>query len=274
MAWIKRLCVRRDAPASWRRLGRIFSAGAAMIANLPVPVFAAELAAGAPATSVSLPAFTWTGLYLGANACAWFAPANPGYEAIGFHSTDFDLPASGGAKAGFTGGFQAGYNYQIGSLVPGFETDFNYLGNCCKGTFAAPPARPSHPHWSDAQRRAASPGSCHRPARAPAANDHPAPWQWPECAASARGIARGHPEQWVAGDRRDPAFRCSTQRPLTAIPHQSYYLEIAGLEAGGTPARSRHCNRSAPFLVLRRKSDPLAITPFRSEGRIIPGEST
>jgi outer membrane immunogenic protein len=37
-------------------------------------------------------------------------------------------------------GFQAGYNYQIGSFVPGLETDFDYLGNCRGGTFAAPPA--------------------------------------------------------------------------------------------------------------------------------------
>ena len=38
-----------------------------------------------------------------------------------------------------TAGFQAGYDYQIGSIVPGFETDFNYLSNCRNGTFAAPP---------------------------------------------------------------------------------------------------------------------------------------
>jgi hypothetical protein len=141
MTWIKTVFARRDAPASGKRAGRIFAAGAAMAANLPVPVFAADLAAGTRASSVSSPAFTWTGLYLGANAGAWIAPANPSYEAIGFPSTGFDLvPNGGGENAGFTGGFQAGYNYQIGSLVPGFETDFNFLGNCRKDTFAAPPA--------------------------------------------------------------------------------------------------------------------------------------
>jgi hypothetical protein len=61
---------------------------------------------------------------------AWFAPSNPSYAAIGFPSAGFDLVPNGdGAKAGFTGGFLAGYNYQIGSLVSGFETDFNYLSD-------------------------------------------------------------------------------------------------------------------------------------------------
>ena len=87
----------RDAAAPRKRLGRIFAAGAAVITNLPVPAFAADLAAGTwPAYSVSLPAFTWTGLYLGANAAAWFAPANPSYDAIGFPSAGFDLVPNGG----------------------------------------------------------------------------------------------------------------------------------------------------------------------------------
>ncbi|MGA7383511.1 MAG: carbohydrate porin [Methylocella sp.] len=109
-----------------------------------MPLLAAVTAMSGPAYAADLaappPAFTWTGLYLGANAGAWFAPANPAFQSQGFGSSAFDLPANGGAQAGFTGGFQAGYNYQIGSLVPGFETDLNYLGNCRKGTFAAPPA--------------------------------------------------------------------------------------------------------------------------------------
>ena len=87
------------------------------------------------------PIFTWTGVYPGANVGPWFAPANSSYEGIGFPSPAFDLvPNGGGQKAGVTGGFQAGYNYQIGSFVPGFETDFNHLGNCRGGTFPAPSA--------------------------------------------------------------------------------------------------------------------------------------
>ena len=135
MLWIKTDFGRRDAPISRKRLRQIFAVGAALTASLPVPAFSADLVSGTgPASSASLPAFTWTGFYIGANAGARFAPTNPSYEAIGFPSTGFDLVPNGdGAKAGFTGGFQAGYNYQIGSLVPGFETDFNYLGNCRSG---------------------------------------------------------------------------------------------------------------------------------------------
>jgi outer membrane immunogenic protein len=113
------------APQYWLR--QVLPLLATVTASLSAPAFAADLAA--PPSP-----FTWTGLYVGANGGAWFAPANPSYEAIGFPSAGFDLvPNGGGESAGFTGGFQAGYNYQIGSLVPGFETDFNYLGNCRSG---------------------------------------------------------------------------------------------------------------------------------------------
>ncbi len=75
------------------------------------------------------------------NLGAWAAPANPSYEAIGFPSAGFDLvPNGGGQNAGVTGGVQAGYNYQIGSVVPGVEADFDYLRQLpWGGTFAAPP---------------------------------------------------------------------------------------------------------------------------------------
>jgi len=116
----------------WLRWAPTYLVAAA--ASLSAPAFAADLAAPPPV-------FTWTGFYLGANAGAWFAPTNSSYGAIGFPSAGFDLvPNAGGTEAGFTGGFQAGYNYQIGSFVPGFETDLNYLSNCRNGTFAAPPA--------------------------------------------------------------------------------------------------------------------------------------
>jgi hypothetical protein len=103
----------------------------------------AALAADLPASQVTapFPVFTWTGLNLGANVGAWFAPTNPSHEAVGFPSSGFDLvPSGGGQTTGATGGFQAGYNYQIGSFAPGLETDFGFLGNCRGGTFAAPPA--------------------------------------------------------------------------------------------------------------------------------------
>jgi high affinity Mn2+ porin len=123
-------------PASQRRLRWILAANAAVTAFLSAFGFAADLPA-APAPE----AFTWTGLYIGGNVGAWFAPTSPSYEALGFRSPGFDLIPNGGSPhAGVTGGVQGGYNYQIGSFVPGFETDLNYLSNCRSGTFATPPA--------------------------------------------------------------------------------------------------------------------------------------
>src|ERR1700730_670475 len=97
-----------------------------LILGLSTVVTSTALAADLPA--VLVPVFTWTGLYVGANVGAWFAPNNANYEAIGFPSAGFDLvPNGGGQNVGATGGFQAGYNYQMRSFVPGFETDFDYL---------------------------------------------------------------------------------------------------------------------------------------------------
>jgi hypothetical protein len=53
--------------------------------SLSAPSFAADL----PPAPASV--FTWTGVYLGANVGAWFAPNNPKYEALGFPSPGFDL---------------------------------------------------------------------------------------------------------------------------------------------------------------------------------------
>ena len=98
------------AAAPRLRPQRLFAAGTTLAASLPVFCFAADLASSkGPAAPDALRAFSWTGLYIGANVGAWFAPINPGYEAVGFPSAGFDLvPNGGGQKAGVAGGFQAG----------------------------------------------------------------------------------------------------------------------------------------------------------------------
>jgi outer membrane immunogenic protein len=82
-----------------------------------------------------VPAFTWTGFYIGANAgYSWndskthysYALRNPAdfaeFNALGL------VPQRLGRNAdGFTGGGQIGYNYQIGQIVLGAEADFQYL---------------------------------------------------------------------------------------------------------------------------------------------------
>jgi outer membrane immunogenic protein len=66
-------------------------------------------------------AYDWTGGYIGLNAgAAW---NNSSIEIN--NGTEFSLDDD---EAVFTGGVEAGYNWQMDSLVVGVETDFNYLG--------------------------------------------------------------------------------------------------------------------------------------------------
>jgi outer membrane immunogenic protein len=103
--------------------------------------FAADMPAQAPVYAkapVVAPAYSWSGFYAGVNAGgAW------GNSSLNT-STTFDplrgyfdppnVPAVnsvGSQKAklnGFTGGVEAGYNWQTGSFVFGIESDFDYLG--------------------------------------------------------------------------------------------------------------------------------------------------
>jgi len=66
------------------------------------------------------PVFTWTGFYVGLNAGA--AISDSRYQFSPF----FNQNGNGGVA--FTGGGQIGYNWQMGALVLGLETDLNYRG--------------------------------------------------------------------------------------------------------------------------------------------------
>jgi outer membrane immunogenic protein len=109
---------------------------------LGMPAMAADMAP-APVYKAPVPVpvyYNWTGFYVGANAgYAW------GHEDL---NSNFTCPTGGGAAScaysfpanlavvnaagtgsvssnGFTGGGQAGYNWQAGSVVYGIETDFD-----------------------------------------------------------------------------------------------------------------------------------------------------
>ena len=89
--------------ASVAALGLV-AAGAASAADLPSRK-------GPVAAPVYVPAFTWTGFYVGANAGYGWGNVNAnGFANIG----DVD---------GFIGGGQVGYNYQMGQFVVGLEAD-------------------------------------------------------------------------------------------------------------------------------------------------------
>jgi outer membrane immunogenic protein len=77
------------------------------------------VARGPVAAAIVAPVFGWSGFYLGLNAGVGFANTN--WAAL----TGGILP---GSAAGFVGGAQIGYNYQINNFVLGAEADFGYIG--------------------------------------------------------------------------------------------------------------------------------------------------
>jgi outer membrane immunogenic protein len=87
----------------------------------------------APAPYAAVPAFTWTGFYVGVNAGAAFDTDSSRSISYGpdFGTTFNDATIAGfnrsNDEAGFTGGGQVGYNRQLGSWVVGLEADFNFV---------------------------------------------------------------------------------------------------------------------------------------------------
>jgi outer membrane immunogenic protein len=80
---------------------------------------------------------SWTGFYVGANAGYGFgsetASLTPTLNLFDIFS-DGGIPTTAKLKpAGFFGGVQAGYNYQLSSWVLGVEADFQY--SAIKGSF-------------------------------------------------------------------------------------------------------------------------------------------
>ena len=97
-----------------------YLASAAMLLS-PLTAHSADIAVKSP-PPLPVPIFTWTGFYIGGNiGGAW---ANNVWTDNLF-LTNFN----NGNNGVFIGGFQAGFNYQIGSFVIGFETDVDWAGN-------------------------------------------------------------------------------------------------------------------------------------------------
>ncbi|QCK86861.1 porin family protein [Phreatobacter aquaticus] len=90
------------------------------------------------ASAIAAPAFSWAGFYFGLNAGYAFGRTaardlgdingTPWYILGGRFSTSAN---------GFTGGAQAGYNWQSGRIVAGFEADLGYLGTRGTGLYNA-----------------------------------------------------------------------------------------------------------------------------------------
>ena len=102
------------------------------------PASAADMSMPMKAPSYA-PAFSWTGTYLGANVGGIWGKfdVNP--------ATTNNLTGGVGApgvmsikNSSLIGGFQAGYNWQVGQWVLGFEQDYQFTGLKQTATFAAP----------------------------------------------------------------------------------------------------------------------------------------
>jgi outer membrane immunogenic protein len=114
--------------------------GAALPVFIAAPAMAADLPVKAPPIAPASTAQNWSGFYVGVNAGADWAysgdpttsascAAAPGFG-FGAYFGCGDIPAVNAlgtgsmSRGGFTGGAQAGYNWQSNSTVVGVETDF------------------------------------------------------------------------------------------------------------------------------------------------------
>jgi outer membrane immunogenic protein len=115
--------------------------GIVLAGTLAGPVLAADMRMPMKAPGYA-PAFSWTGTYVGGNVGGIWGTfgLNP--------ATTDNLTGAVGAPGAMSmsnssliGGFQAGYNWQIGQWVLGFEQDYQFTGLKQTSTFAAPAGR-------------------------------------------------------------------------------------------------------------------------------------
>lgn len=118
--------------------------GVALPVLIAAPAMAADLPVKAPPIAPASATQNWSGFYVGANAGGTWAysgdpttaascAAAPGfaggsYFACGDIAAINALGTGSMSGTGFTGGAQAGYNWQINSTVVGIETDFGAFG--------------------------------------------------------------------------------------------------------------------------------------------------
>jgi high affinity Mn2+ porin len=116
-----------------------------LVAGLVVSASSA-MAADAP------PVVDWAGLYLGASFGAGLPMGGPEYwrSVTGYASPAYDLTPPSQRQPGVAVGAQAGYNWQDGRLVWGFETDLGLLNGPRTpiGTYVAPAVYGASPLYS------------------------------------------------------------------------------------------------------------------------------
>ena len=97
---------------------------ASAISMLPFAASAADLPVKAPYTAAVVPApFTWTGFYVGATIGGVGSSSKAAFSDPVSYYYYGNLNDNG---TSVTGGFTAGYNYQINSIVVGVEADYSF----------------------------------------------------------------------------------------------------------------------------------------------------
>ncbi|MBR0954430.1 outer membrane protein [Bradyrhizobium canariense] len=100
-------------------------------------VQAADLAAHYTKAPMMATAYNWTGFYVGGNVGGQWGSADPststvfapaGYFAASSVPAINTVGAQGVNSSSVTGGFSAGYNWQLNNAVLGLEGDINYFG--------------------------------------------------------------------------------------------------------------------------------------------------
>ena len=102
----------------------------ALTALLGGSAFAADLRPAYKAPPPPPPVYSWTGIYWGVNVGYSWGEAKNDVTLLGVGTA-----SSSRKMDGVIGGFQAGYNYQFGAWVWGFETDIQASGQKGGETF-------------------------------------------------------------------------------------------------------------------------------------------
>jgi outer membrane immunogenic protein len=134
------------------KLPTLFASG--LLATLLAPSAHADGTPGAYSGPPTACCFTWSGFYYGVNAgAAWsnthdvsFSGMDTGTGGLGSEIADGTTPGHAKLDWGtsFTGGAQAGYNWQLSKLVMGLEADLQWLNGYANFTAVSTnPLRPT-----------------------------------------------------------------------------------------------------------------------------------
>ncbi|MGP0091993.1 MAG: outer membrane protein [Xanthobacteraceae bacterium] len=117
--------------------------GLALAVAITGPAMAADLPAAMPMKSLPayVPAYSWTGFYFGGNIGGAWGQFDYGPSAVdNISGTVTTPPSTSVTNSSVVGGVQSGYNWEIGNLVLGFESDIQFTGLKQGFTFAGPGA--------------------------------------------------------------------------------------------------------------------------------------